>query len=322
MSDPTVDVIVVDFNAGSAIRTCVNSVLHSRQTRWRLGRVRVVDNASQPPTRELLCGIGQPVVLLRNDANKGFACACNQGARGSSADYLLFVNPDIAASADAIESSVEFMESSGEARAGIVGVQLRSPQGDVQRTCSEFPRPGHFWNKALGLDRLWPRACSSGPMAWWNHMSTRSVDQVMGAFFLVRRRLFERLGGFDERFFVYFEEVDFSLRAKQAGIESVFLATAWATHTGNVTTEVIRDTRLFYSWRSRLAYAGKHFTLPGRASVATVTLVVEPIFRISRALARGNLNEGGEAARAWARIWRQRRLGPGGRGGSSGGGSG
>src|SRR5207247_3592833 len=102
------------------------------------------------------------------------------------------------------------------------------------------------------------------------------VDQVIGAYFMVRRPLFEALGGFDERFFVYFEEVDLSLRARQNGWASYFLANARVYHTGQVSSGQVRGERLFYLLRSRTEYARKHWSACKARPLRDLPLPVEP----------------------------------------------
>jgi GT2 family glycosyltransferase len=106
------------------------------------------------------------------------------------------------------------------------------------------------------------------------------VDQVIGAFFFIRRALFENLAGFDERFFVYFEEVDLSLRARQHGCASCFLHEAEATHLGQASSNQIKALRLLFFVRSRILYCKKHM---GRGSVTIILLCsvfVEPFVRL------------------------------------------
>jgi hypothetical protein len=102
----------------------------------------------------------------------------------------------------------------------------------------------------------------------------------MGAFFMIRRNLFESLGGFDERFFVYFEEVDLSLRIRKLGYKSVYLTEAQAFHVGGGTSSQVKDIRLFYSLRSRLLYSFKHFSPIEAWILFTTTITIEPINRI------------------------------------------
>jgi GT2 family glycosyltransferase len=106
----------------------------------------------------------------------------------------------------------------------------------------------------------------------------------MGAFFLIRRSLFEELEGFDERFFVYFEEVDLSWRAKLKGWNSYYLSDAQVYHKGGGTTENIRGISLFYYLRSRILYGYKHFGFFTATILLTCTLIIEPCSRIIQSL--------------------------------------
>ncbi len=120
----------------------------------------------------------------------------------------------------------------------------------------------------------------------------------------MRRDLWERLGGLDERFFVYFEEVDFCLRARQAGFRTVYLATARAFHRGAGTSEQIRARRLFYALRSRLQFAAKHFSAPDLAVTAAATLGLEPVTRTIGALLRGSPAAALETLQAYGMTFR------------------
>jgi hypothetical protein len=128
-------------------------------------------------------------------------------------------------------------------------------------------------------------------MLEWDHETTRSVDQVMGAFLMIRRALFERLKGFDERFFVYFEDLDLCLRIKQQGWSVEHFAGSSAIHEGQGTTRTIVGTRLFYSWRGRLLYAAKNFSRSGLLACLLATLFLEPPIRIAAALGKGSAKD-------------------------------
>jgi hypothetical protein len=133
----------------------------------------------------------------------------------------------------------------------------------------------------VGIDRLVP---SSGyVMSDWAHDETRLVDHVIGAFYLIRRDVFERLGGFDERFFVYLEDLDLSQRVRAAGGKCMYAADAIAHHVGGGTTQSIKSTRLFYSVRSRLQFSSKHFGFASNAAVWLASVTIEPLVRSARA---------------------------------------
>jgi GT2 family glycosyltransferase len=131
--------------------------------------------------------------------------------------------------------------------------------------------------------------------------ATRDVDQVIGAYFMIRRPLFDALGGFDERFFVYFEEVDLSLRARHAGYRSVYFHDARAYHRGGLSSDQVKAARLYYSLRSRLLYAWKHFSPIQAWFVMAVTFGVEwPARALAAGVRRGGAPE--ETAAAFRQL--------------------
>jgi hypothetical protein len=141
-------------------------------------------------------------------------------------------------------------------------------------------------------------------MTEWDHEQSAFVDHVMGAFYLVRRTVFEKLGGFDRRFFVYLEDLDFSLRANRAGWRTYFLADTCAYHEGGGSSSKVKATRLFYALRSRVQYAFKHF---GRASAIAIlmsTALVEPVCRLARALWHGSAEEASDTLSGFWMFWK------------------
>jgi GT2 family glycosyltransferase len=189
------------------------------------------------------------IVAICNAENRGFAAACNQGAQGSAADYLLFLNPDTVVGDATLSSVVDFMQAPAQADVGVCGIRLVDEEGRPSTAAARFPTLPMLVGEATGLSRLGVLPRHLLTAAECRH--TRDVDQVIGAFFLIRRSLFESLGGFDERFFVYFEEVDLSYRARLAGWRSVYFAGAEAFHHGGLSSGQVRAKRLFYSLRSR-----------------------------------------------------------------------
>jgi GT2 family glycosyltransferase len=294
-----VDVVVVNWNSGHQLKACVQSVLSNAPADF--SKITVVDNGSFDGSANFSSDC-PPIELIQTGANLGFGRACNLGAVGGSAEFLLFLNPDAGLCEGTLQKALAFMRSPSNARTGICGVQLTDAFGRVARSCARFPSVSGFLSRAIGLDRVVPR--SSHMMTDWNHSSTRTVDHVMGAFFLVRRSLFEKLGGFDEQFFVYLEDVDFSRRAFLAGWKSVYLADAQAFHAGGGTSNQVKAARLFYSLRSRLLYANKHFSKPGAALVMLFTLGLEPVSRLALALAQRSLKSLRETLAAYGLLWR------------------
>jgi N-acetylglucosaminyl-diphospho-decaprenol L-rhamnosyltransferase len=299
-----VDIIIVNWNAGHLLRDCLISIVDIKRDGLVLDRVVIVDNASSDGSLENLGDLVLPLTVIANSENVGFAKACNQGATDSKADYLLFLNPDVRLFTTSLTKPVQFMERSNNGRIGICGIQLVDEQGQIKRACSHFPTPGSFLSKMLGLYRLFPRFFPSPFMTEWDHADSRQVDQVMGAFFMVKQCLFEELEGFDECFFVYFEEVDFSYRSYLAGWHSYFLANTRAYHKGGGTSELVKAERLFYYLRSRIQYGYKHFGWATATGLALGTLFLEPIARLALGAIRGSKPEMLEASNGCAKLWK------------------
>ena len=288
--------VIVNWNAGPQIKQCIDSLAGTIA-----GQLIVVDNASTDGSDQTIAHY-PCVTLIHSPGNLGFGKACNLGAQHATSKYLLFLNPDAAVYPRTLERTLAFMQSQVNARVGICGVQLVDEFGCVARSCARFPTARAFFAHAGGLDRLLPRI--GHVMAEWPHNTTREVDHVIGAFYLVRRELFESLHGFDERFFVYLEDLDFSLRARQAGWRSVYLTDVQAFHAGGGTSNQVKARRLFYSLRSRLLYASKHFSAGGAALVFLATLLIEPISRTALALARWSWPALKETWAGYAMLWR------------------
>lgn len=279
-------VIIVNWNSRQQLRDCLASIPQAADrlpAQLRLEKIVVVDNGSTDGSHHDLLAPGCEVELICNEKNRGFAAACNQGAQAAAeADWLLFLNPDTLLYPESLRVPLLAMDEPDNADVGIAGIQLVDEQGRIARSCARFPTARQFLAQALGLDRLAPGLGQT--MKEWDHSQTRTVDQVIGAFFLVRAALFRRLGGFDERFFVYFEEVDFAYRARQCGWRSLFLADAQAFHKGGGTSDQVRALRLFYSLRSRLAYFRKHGNAGTRALASVTTWCIEPVARLLQLL--------------------------------------
>ncbi len=295
------DLITVNWNSGPQLKECIDSVI--THNKGKVARIIVVDNGSTDGSADNVENL-PGVEVIRTGKNLGFAAACNIGAAAGDSPYLLFLNPDTRVEADSFSVPLSFMEHSDNAHVGICGIQLMDENGQVARTCARFPSLGRLAVGALGLDKLPGLRSAAVRMAEWDHSESRAVDQVMGAFFLVRRDLFQRLGGFDERFFVYFEEVDLSFRARQAGWGSFYLAAARAFHAGGGTSRQVKAHRLFYSLRSRLLYGFKHFPRWQAWVLVGMTGVLEPVSRTVWCLARGDMAGVRHTWAAYSMLWR------------------
>ena len=175
--------------------------------------------------------------------------------------------------------------------------------GAFSTSCARFPTLRIFFGQMTGLSRLFPTWFPSHLMLESECLESREVDQIIGAFFLVRRTLFEALGGFDPRFFVYFEEVDFSLRARQAGFRSYYLAASTVYHKGGGSSQQAKAARLFYSLRSRLLYGFKHYSFLDAFTLALLTLTIEMAARLLAALGSLSLSKLVETVQGYSALF-------------------
>jgi len=304
MDRPSIHVVIVNWNSGSQLAECLQSFAAVAADAVDVTRVTVVDNASVDGScHGLAPSPPLPIVMIRNTENRGFAAACNQGAAGSDADYLLFLNPDTRLLAGALETPARFLQSPENHTVGIVGIRLIDADGHVTRSCARMPTPWSMIGNSLGLDRVMPSVFPPHFLTEWAHDETRVVDQVMGAFTFMPRVLFESLGGFDERFFVYFEDLDLARRASARGSRSVYLATAQAFHRGQGTTSSAIGARTYQFFRSRILFALKYFSSSGVALVIATTLTLEPLARTLAVAIGGRPGSVTEVMRAFARLW-------------------
>ena len=286
MTRPTVHIVIVNWNTGMHLGVCIRSIEAAAAEDLRIRAVTVVDNASHDGSIDSVESAVLPLEIVRNSRNVGFAAGCNQGAGRSDADYVLFLNPDTQLRPETLSKVVRFMESDSAAGVGICGAFVVRPDGSPAISCSRFPTLRTFVGAMTGLDGRFPRLFPPHHLLPSETPTSRPVDQVIGAFFFVRGHLYTRLGGFDERFFVYFEDVDFSLRARQCGFGSYFLREAQVVHLENVSSNQVPSERLLYSLRSRLLYARLHWSRSGAWLLTGLTLVLELPARVVTAALR------------------------------------
>jgi GT2 family glycosyltransferase len=298
------DIVIVNWNAGKYLQKCITSLqsVHALD-RGLIRTVTIVDNASSDDSLNLNNITDLSLRVIKNPTNLGFAVACNQGARDSIAPYILFLNPDAAVSIDTLRATVEYMRDPDHQKVGICGVKLIGDDGKTAASCSRFPSLRIYLADALGLAHFLPQYFEHQTMLEWPHDETRYVDQVMGAYFCIRAPLYHQLGGFDERFFVYSEEVDLSYRAYRSGYSSIFLSHVAAYHRGCVSSEQVKAKRLFYYLRSRMLYAFKHFNPASALIFAFATLCLEPVSRLVYALAHRSPRGVLETMKGFGYLW-------------------
>jgi GT2 family glycosyltransferase len=213
-----VSIVVVNWNAGPALDRCLASLAPDAM---RGAEVVVVDNASTDGSTAAATRERPWARVVQSGANVGFARGANAGAAAARGDVLVFVNPDAEVEPGAVEALVQALAT--VPRAGIAGGGLLDDAGRWQPGAARFGVVAH-----LLLDTTLGRLASRGTR------QIRTVDWVYGTFMAVRREPFVHLGGFDEAYFLYGEDLDLCHRAAAAGWRTVHVPTARARHARNV----------------------------------------------------------------------------------------
>jgi hypothetical protein len=281
-----VDIVIVNWNSRDYLLKCVTSIL-LRENEVSITSIFIIDNNSSDNSINLIPE-NPKITNIKNKTNMGFAKACNQGFQLCNSQYVLLLNPDVQLLDNTLKDCLQFMETHAEV--DILGCQLLNDEGKITSSCARFPTPLHIFYDASGLSKIFPKVFKPATlMTDWDHQTSRFVPQVMGAFMWMRPSIFKKIGFFDEQFFVYFEELDFSKRLAKSGGHTFYNAEIKSIHSGGGTTNSVKAFRLFLFWQSRLQYAKKHFSIFGYLVVILSTYIIEPISRCILFLIKGDL---------------------------------
>ncbi|MEC0106166.1 glycosyltransferase family 2 protein [Paenibacillus taichungensis] len=213
---PDVSIIIVNYNTRKLTLDCLASVYDSL-TSFHYELI-VVDNASRDGSVEAIRDEYPDVRLIANRDNTGFAVANNQGMKIAKGRYILLLNSDTVVQPDTLEIMLGFMDRHPEM--GASGCKVILPDGSLDKACKRgFPTPAASFYYAFGFSRLFPDRPKFNQYQL-GHLSPDNeypIDCLVGAFILVRREVIEQVGGLDETFFMYGEDVDWCYRIKEAG---------------------------------------------------------------------------------------------------------
>ena len=241
------DVVIVTYDSRNQIRSCVESLLHPELS------VIVVDNNSTDGTVDELRDL--PVRVVHRRDNLGFAFASNAGAAAGTAPFVVFLNPDTEARPDAILGLAAFLEEHPEV--GAVGPLILDENGGHHLSQRRFSNTGRSLASALFLPRLVPTASWSVDIADANaYARPGSPDWISGACIAVPRPLLESIGGLDDRFFMYGEDMDLCRRIREAGYDVRFEPSLSIVHIGGASTP--RSRLIGVMTESKILYAEKH----------------------------------------------------------------
>lgn len=260
----TIGVVIVTHNSKDYIGACITSLRSEGVT-----NTVVVDSASTDDTLQDVNALHVQVIALSE--NKGFGYAANRGAQHMNTDYVLFINPDAYLETGALRCIQDFLKRVSEA--GVIGMMLQDTHG-----MSEHAGYGY----EPSLIRLMHRIVIPVLSAGWRTGSTPfQIDWVSGGAMVVKKAVFDQLGGFDERFFLYWEDVDFCRRVRQAGYSVWVHPQARAIHIrGASQADAALKTRIYDMSADR--YYKKHYS----TTIWLIQRALRKIYRIVRPEAR------------------------------------
>jgi GT2 family glycosyltransferase len=257
-----ISVVIVTFNNHAEIGACLDAL--SRAMAAYTTHLCLIDNASTDGTGEAIAASRSryascfdQFLFIPNRQNRGFTAAVNQGVERSQGDYLLVLNPDVVIPEGVMPVLLGCF--AGQESIGVVAPQLRFPDGRIQPSCRRFPRRRDLLFEVSGL--VLP-ARRLGYQDWkmrdFDHRHSRFVHQPQGAFLLARREVVESVGLFDERFYMFFSDVDWCERVHAAGWRIWFCSEVFVYHQKGASVYRDRTRMLVTSSRSFADYFTKH----------------------------------------------------------------
>lgn len=221
-------IIIINHNTRQLTGQTIASVL--RHTRGVVYEILVVDNSTD--MQEVYSAHNDPRVrVLPGIENRGFSHGCNYGARHAQGEYLLFLNSDILVHDNAVGESAVYLKD--HPRVGILGIRTLLADGKLDAGCKRgFPTPAAAFYYFAGWDRKHPQSRKYGAyhQTFLDERQTAPVEAVSGAYLMMPKEIFRQVGGFDESYFMYGEDLDLCYRVKRLGYEVVYYAEYWITH--------------------------------------------------------------------------------------------
>jgi GT2 family glycosyltransferase len=222
-------IIIVNWNVRELLRQTLLSIYKNPARKYSF-EVIVVDNASADNSAAMVEKEFSQVTLIKSPKNVGFAAGNNLGIKIATGRFILCLNPDTEVQPETLDFIPSAFEK--EPQLGALGVKLLNPDRTLQASCKSFPDLDTIiWN-ATSLDTIFPNSKIFGKynMTWFKHDQEREVDQPMGAALAVRREVIQQVGIYDERYFMYFDEVDWCYRIKKAGWKIKFFPQVEIVH--------------------------------------------------------------------------------------------
>jgi GT2 family glycosyltransferase len=250
-----IDVVIVNFHSAPLIGRAIAT---ARAFVGTAARVIVVDNSPGDGAADVVRAAAPGAVVIANPVNRGFATAVNQAIAAGEGEIVVLVNPDVQ---EISGTSTDVMSAFRDARVGAVATRLLNADGTIQPNCFRAPQPFDVISEEVALAQRFPswRRPRRFRMLDCDHDEAQEVDWAAGACLFLRRAALAEVGQFDERFFVYYEETDWLVRAKQHGWRTLYLPSVTAMHASASSSPGVDSRPSLLLLESQHRYARKHF---------------------------------------------------------------
>jgi O-antigen biosynthesis protein len=252
-------IVIVNYNVKEFLQNLVHSLQKAVSNITH--EIIVVDNASDDGSVEFICEKFPQIKLITNQANLGFSKANNVALKIAKGKFILLINPDTIVSEDTIAKMIEFFDEHPEA--GLAGCKILNPDGSLQLACRRsYPGPWTSFCKVTGLSAMFPKSklFAKYNLTYLDENFTYEVDAISGSFMMMRREVYEKVGGFDEQFFMYGEDLDLCYRIQQNGYKVYYYPGTQIIHYKGESTKrsSLDETKYFY--KAMNLFVKKHFS--------------------------------------------------------------
>jgi GT2 family glycosyltransferase len=252
-------IIIINYNVKEFLLNLLDSIRNAVKNIST--EIIIVDNASDDGSVEILREKFPNIKLIANKKNVGFGSANNQAMEAAKGRYFLLINPDAIVREDTLLKMLEFFNKTPQV--GIAGCKVLNPDGSLQLACRRsFPGPWTSFTKVMGLSKLFPksRLFARYNLTYLNEDQTYEVDAVSGAFMMMRKEVYEKIGGFDRQFFMYGEDLDLCYRAQKSGYKVFYVHNTEIIHYKGESTKrsSLDETKIFYD--AMHLFVRKHFS--------------------------------------------------------------
>lgn len=254
-----ISIIIVNYNVKFFLEQCIRSVLQAKD--GLNIEIIVVDNHSIDGSVQMIKEKFPEVILIENQKNQGFSKGNNQGIKIAKGKYVLLLNPDTVLQEDTLVKCFQFMETHSDA--GALGVKMFDGKGNfLPESKRSFPTPAVAFYKIFGLSKLFPKSKVFGKyhLGYLDNNETHKVDVLSGAFMFIRKEVLEKIGGLDEDYFMYGEDIDLSYRITKAGYNNYYFSDTSIIHYKGESTKKSSVNYVIVFYKAMVIFADKHFS--------------------------------------------------------------